>query len=77
MTNLRIENGSRTPAVPSTLHEAGGFKVGDKIKHDQLGIGRIQSFCGQGAAIKVSIDFGEAGTKKLMLQIAAAHMEKS
>ena len=60
---------SSTPAI--NLH----LEVGDKVNHDKYGLGTVQSVDGSGPHTSVIIDFGSAGTVKLML-IGGVPLEK-
>lgn len=60
---------SSTPAA--NLH----LEVGDKVNHDKYGLGTVQSVDGSGPHTSVTIDFGSAGTVKLML-IGGVPLEK-
>lgn len=60
---------SSTPAANLYL------EVGDKVNHDKYGLGTVQSVDGSGPHTSVTIDFGSAGTVKLML-IGGVPLEK-
>ena len=51
------------------------LEVGDKVNHDKYGLGTVQSVDGSGPHTSVTIDFGSAGTVKLML-IGGVPLEK-
>jgi DNA helicase-2/ATP-dependent DNA helicase PcrA len=48
---------------------AGDLKVGDMVRHEKFGDGRIVSIVGTGANAQVSVDFGaQVGQKRLLLR---------
>lgn len=53
-----------------------GFEVGDKVKHKAFGMGEIVKKTPMGGDALVEIQFDTVGTKRLMLKVAAANMEK-
>ena len=62
---------SRSSTPATNLH----LEVGDKVNHDKYGLGTVQSVDGSGPHTSVTIDFGSAGTVKLML-IGGVPLEK-
>jgi DNA helicase-2/ATP-dependent DNA helicase PcrA len=64
--------GAAAPRASSALsgNVAGGFKLGDRVKHGKFGEGTILSFDGDGDRTRVEIRFRETGTKWLMLSYA-------
>ena len=62
---------SRSSTPAANLH----LEVGDKVNHDKYGLGTVQSVDGSGPHTSVTIDFGSAGTVKLML-IGGMPLEK-
>lgn len=46
------------------------FKVGDKITHDQFGLGTVLQTQDKGRNSIITVDFGPAGVKRLMLRVA-------
>lgn len=62
---------SRSSTPAANLH----LEVGDKVNHDKYGLGTVQSVDGSGPHTSVTIDFGSAGTVKLML-IGGVPLEK-
>ncbi len=52
------------------------FRIGDKVEHTAFGQGVIAQMTPVGGDALVEIDFGEQGTKRLMLRVAARHMKK-
>ncbi len=55
----RCRSGRSTPS----LH----LEVGDRVNHDKYGLGTVVASDGAGARATVTIDFGSAGTVRLML----------
>ena len=64
----------RKTAAPAAA--VSGFEVGDKVKHKAFGMGEIVKKTPMGGAALVEIQFDTVGTKRLMLKVAAANMEK-
>ena len=71
--------GTGTPgaaaATSSSLRKDNGldiadFHIGDRITHDQYGLGRIVDAQDKGRNSVVTVDFGSAGVKRLMLRVA-------
>ena len=62
---------SRSSTPATNLH----LEVGDKVNHDKYGLGTVQNVDGSGIHTSVTIDFGSAGTVKLML-IGGVPLEK-
>ena len=62
---------SRSSTPAANLH----LEVGDKVNHDKYGLGTVQSVDGSGPHTSVTIDFGSAGTVKLIL-IGGVPLEK-
>ena len=62
---------SRSSTPAANLH----LEVGDKVNHDKYGLGTVQSVDGSGPHTSVTMDFGSAGTVKLML-IGGVPLEK-
>ncbi|RBP98344.1 ATP-dependent DNA helicase PcrA [Bifidobacterium aemilianum] len=46
------------------------FTVGDKITHDQYGLGTVVDLQDKGRNSIITVDFGSDGTKRLMLRVA-------
>ena len=67
----------KTPRTSRSLTPAANLhlEVGDKVNHDKYGLGTVQSVDGSGPHTSVTIDFGSAGTVKLML-IGGVPLEK-
>jgi DNA helicase-2/ATP-dependent DNA helicase PcrA len=49
--------------------------VGDRVNHDKYGLGTVTASDGAGVRATVTIDFGSAGTVRLML-IGGVPMQK-
>ena len=67
----KIPRSSRSSTPAANLY----LEVGDKVNHDKYGLGTVQSVDGSGPHTSVTIDFGSAGTVKLML-IGGVPLEK-
>ena len=63
-------------AKPAAAAVGGGFNVGDTVKHKAFGMGKIVKKTPMGGDALVEIEFQTVGTKRLMLKVAAANMEK-
>jgi DNA helicase-2/ATP-dependent DNA helicase PcrA len=50
-----------------TLQSTISLEVGDRVNHDKYGLGTVIASDGAGARATVTIDFGSAGTVRLML----------
>jgi DNA helicase-2/ATP-dependent DNA helicase PcrA len=50
-----------------TLTPSLHLEVGDRVNHDKYGLGTVVASDGAGARATVTIDFGSAGTVRLML----------
>lgn len=46
------------------------FNIGDKISHDQYGLGTILDTQDKGRNSVITVDFGSDGVKRLMLRVA-------
>lgn len=44
--------------------------VGDRVTHDQFGLGTVMEVTGAGADAQATIDFGDAKPKRLLLRYA-------
>ena len=68
--------GASGKAVPSSaLTKDNGldiadFHVGDMISHDQYGLGKVTDAQDKGRNSVITVDFGSAGVKRLMLRVA-------
>jgi len=60
------------PAQPA--NDAGGLDIGCNVRHPSFGEGVILSVEGAGDAMRVSVNFRQAGIKRLMLKYAALEM---
>ncbi|MFF0744389.1 DNA helicase PcrA [Streptomyces sp. NPDC004111] len=47
-----------------------GLAVGDRVTHDQFGLGTVMSVTGSGSDAQATIDFGDERPKKLLLRYA-------
>ena len=54
----------------ATVQSAGRLSVGDTVKHERFGIGKIMELSGAGDSLKAKVDFQNAGTKQLLLKFA-------
>jgi DNA helicase-2/ATP-dependent DNA helicase PcrA len=55
------------PPVRSTGAENLGLQVGDRVRHDRYGLGRVATITGTGTHTRASVTFDEHGTKQLIL----------
>ncbi|MCH9275239.1 UvrD-helicase domain-containing protein [Bifidobacterium amazonense] len=66
--------GSASSAAPGAPRDNGlniaDFHVGDRITHDMYGLGTVVDTLDKGAKSVITVDFGSAGTKRLMLNRA-------
>ncbi|MGW1974735.1 DNA helicase PcrA [Streptomyces sp. NPDC001889] len=76
--------GSRLPSMPSSRSGPSGFAtrrgasekpvvsltVGDRVTHDQFGLGTVVAVNGSGSDAQATIDFGDERPKKLLLRYA-------
>jgi len=62
--------GAKRPAGP----RVSGLSAGDRVLHTTFGLGTVLETAGAGDALKATVDFGSAGTKKL--SVKHAPMEK-
>jgi DNA helicase II / ATP-dependent DNA helicase PcrA len=64
------ESGRRVPPSPpgSTPGDDLGLEVGDRVTHDQYGLGKVVALEGQGRNAVAKVDFGEPGVKRLLLR---------
>ncbi|WP_293768587.1 UvrD-helicase domain-containing protein [uncultured Corynebacterium sp.] len=67
----------RTPASSTSMPKNNDLHlvVGDRVNHAKYGLGKVVAASGSGARATVTIDFGSAGTVRLML-IGGVPMEK-
>lgn len=66
---------TRKPTRPSVSASNLHLVVGDRVNHEKYGLGTVQNVDGSGPHASVTIDFGSAGTVRLML-IGGVPMEK-
>lgn len=76
MRRTAPKSDSTGSAVPSSkLTKDNGlniadFAVGDMISHDQYGLGKVTDAQDKGRNSVITVDFGSAGVKRLMLRVA-------
>ena len=59
------------PSPPGSAPSAGlGLEVGDRVSHDQYGLGTVVVLEGDGKNAVAKVDFGSAGVKRLLLRFA-------
>ena len=61
-------------AAATPAPRAGSLVVGDRVLHSTFGMGKVIAASGAGDKLKVDVDFGSAGTKRL--SVRHAPMEK-
>ena len=72
-TTLRpVANQASTSTNPADfcLHTADELRPGMKIEHSRFGFGTINNIEASGADTKITVDFGNVGTKSLILKFA-------
>ena len=55
---------------PWIVREVGGFRIGQNVVHPKFGSGVIVDIEGQGADVRVQVNFREHGLKQLALAMA-------
>ncbi len=62
----------RIPPSPpgATSSAALGLEIGDRVSHDQYGLGTVVVLEGEGKNAVAKVDFGTAGVKRLLLRFA-------
>ncbi len=55
-------------ATPRPAKDVPSLEIGDRVTHDSYGMGRVVGVEGAGQNAVAKIDFGEAGTKRLLLR---------
>jgi DNA helicase-2/ATP-dependent DNA helicase PcrA len=50
--------------------EGGGFRAGDRVRHQHFGVGKIHAVRKSGGATRVTVDFDRAGRRELSLSFA-------
>ncbi len=68
------DEGAISPREEQKRSEAGGYKVGQKVKHATFGVGVILNVSGEDANTQLEVAFPNVGVKKLLL--AYAKLEK-
>ena len=62
---------SEPPSPPGAEPGSGlGLEVGDRVSHDQYGLGRVVALEGGGRNAVAKVDFGDLGVKRLLLRFA-------
>ncbi len=63
---------SKVPPSPpgATAETAAGLAVGDRVSHDQYGLGSVVVLEGEGKNAVAKVDFGTLGVKRLLLRFA-------
>lgn len=66
---------SAATASGSALNKDNGlsiadFSIGDRITHDQYGMGKVLEVQDKGRNSVITVDFGSGGVKRLMLRVA-------
>ena len=56
--------------MPEPKNVSLDFTVGDNVKHIKFGIGQVKDMTPAGADYEITVDFVNAGTKKLMSKFA-------
>ena len=51
------------------LHEH-EVEIGDRVNHETYGLGKVIGLAGSGERAQVTVDFGSAGEKRLLLRYA-------
>ena len=65
---------SKPAAAPAEPRSNGlsiqDFSIGDRVAHDQYGLGKVVDVQDKGHNSVLTVDFGSEGTKRLMLRLA-------
>ena len=67
MSDLLARTGASWKVPERTLTATISLDVGDRVNHDKYGLGTVIASDGVGPRATVTIDFGSAGTVRLML----------
>ncbi|HEX7589624.1 MAG TPA: 3'-5' exonuclease, partial [Demequinaceae bacterium] len=59
-----------SPPPGGTVSSGLGLEVGDRVSHDQYGLGTVVVLEGDGKNAVAKVDFGSAGVKRLLLRFA-------
>ena len=76
VTTRRIAPSARSKTVPASSVtkdnklDIADFQVGDKVSHDQYGLGTVLDTQDKGRNSVITVDFGSDGVKRLMLRVA-------
>jgi DNA helicase-2/ATP-dependent DNA helicase PcrA len=65
----RTAFGSRQQETGPRLHEH-EVEIGDRVNHESYGLGKVIGVSGSGERAQVTVDFGSAGQKRLLLRYA-------
>ncbi|MDO5746444.1 MAG: UvrD-helicase domain-containing protein [Actinomycetaceae bacterium] len=63
-----VASRSSTPAIKPSAHTV--YAVGDRVNHQQFGLGKVIEVAGQGPQAVVRVDFGDGTTKRLLVRVA-------
>ena len=74
-TTPKSSNASGKAVPSSSLTKDNGlniadFHIGDMVSHDQYGLGKVTDTQDKGRNSVITVDFGSAGVKRLMLRVA-------
>ncbi len=59
------------PSPPGAASGGGlGLEIGDRVSHDQYGLGTVVTLEGEGKNAVAKVDFGSSGVKRLLLRFA-------
>jgi len=67
-TSRPARNGTARTADVATPRDVPSLKPGDRVTHDSYGLGTVVALEGAGSSTVARIDFGSAGTKRLLLR---------
>ena len=62
--------GATPPTASGPTLSIADFSVGDKVAHDEYGLGTVVGLEDKGRNSVIAVDFGSGGTKRLMLRVA-------
>ncbi len=69
--NAGASSRSMPPSPPGAKAGADlGLEIGDRVTHDQYGMGKVVTLEGQGKNAVAKVDFGGVGVKRLLLRFA-------
>lgn len=58
------------PSPPGAVGKDLGLEIGDRVTHDQYGLGTVVTLEGEGKNAVAKVDFGSIGVKRLLLRFA-------